>query len=265
MDLVYAGSGIGNVVLATPVCKALGEVDLCIGLQEVPGIEELFKIPSVRRVITQNTAPPDRRYDKVVLTRWFHPHYFPGDYSPGTIKGNIKFVDVDDQIHEITNNLHSVGGDFTPEVNYPITPIVCEHKTIGIHAGGKSQGSWISKRWDKYQELADILKEQGHKVVLFGVGNDDFIEDTNKNFFGVKDIYLVAGLINACDHFISNDTGLMHIRASMGKPQIAIVCGLGYDRWVKNDITFYNPEAKYVAKKNAKDISVDEVLNLLEE
>ena len=264
MNLVYAGSGIGNIVLATPVCKALGETDLCIGLpSEVPGIEKLFDIPSVRRVIT--TGMPDKEYDKIILTRWFHPHYFP-HCPPGNIKGDKWFVGQNDSIHEITNNLHAVGGgDFTPEVNY-VDSCFNDEKTVGIHAGGKSEGSWISKRWDKYEELIHSLWQEGYEPVLFGAGNDDNFPDlVYHNYFDKLDIYEAARIINACDHFISNDTGLMHIRAAMGKPQIAIVCGLGHDRWSKNDISFYNAEAKFISKKDAKDISVEEVLNLLEE
>lgn len=280
--LVYAGSGLGNIVLATPVVNTYSKmgwtVDFILGLPApLPGITSLFKLPSVRRVITPTTEPPDKYYGHIYHTRWYHPSYFTGEALKRYYSGNIyadhrHFVDTVDYHHEIHNNLLALtnlnnadGYDFTPTINFdPNKKFLTKKKVIGIHAGGKFEGNWISKRWDKYELLISELHKIGYTVALFGAGMDDKFSNVDLSFFNALNIYDAAGWINACDYFISNDTGLMHMAAAMKKKQVGIFCGIGFARFQKNDPRDYNPNCRVILRRHTSMIMVDDVLRELE-
>ena len=51
-----------------------------------------------------------------------------------------------------------------------------------------------------------------------------------------------AALIYQCDLFVSNDSGLMHLAASLGKKQVAIFTATSD----KKSVPYYNPHARVV-------------------
>lgn len=102
---------------------------------------------------------------------------------------------------------------------------------IGIHAGTSSFKGHDNRRWPKerFVELIDSL--DGYDFYLFG-GTDDeaannfIIEKVidKEKVFHVKDLTIreVAAVIKGLDLFVSNDSGLMHLAASVKVPVIAI-------------------------------------------
>ena len=103
-----------------------------------------------------------------------------------------------------------------------------ERTLIGIHPGG----NWIYKLWnaEKYAQLASTLsKEKNAEILLFSGPNERELQaqvadmmDTPPVLVKTENLREVAALIAACDVYIGNDTGPMHIAAAVGTPVVAL-------------------------------------------
>ncbi len=99
---------------------------------------------------------------------------------------------------------------------------------IGIHPGG----NWEYKLWsaEKYAQFASTLsKEDNASILLFSGPNERKLQtqvadmmDTSPILVKDENLREVAALIAACDIYIGNDTGPMHIAAAVGTPVIAL-------------------------------------------
>lgn len=102
---------------------------------------------------------------------------------------------------------------------------------VGI-APGAAYGH--AKRWPprRVAELTGRLGERGAACVLVGAGSDRDagreIESTLPaparvvNLIGRTDLRLLAGVLQRCQAFVSNDSGAMHLAAAVGVPVAAI-------------------------------------------
>ncbi len=89
-----------------------------------------------------------------------------------------------------------------------------------------------SKRWPAryFGELAAILKQDGYKVYVFGSPNDYAVGEeivacsqrSAKNLCGQTSLEEVIDLLSLVRIAITNDSGLMHIAAAVGRPIVAI-------------------------------------------
>ena len=103
-----------------------------------------------------------------------------------------------------------------------------ERLLIGIHPGG----NWEYKLWsaDKYAQLVtDLYKEQNATILLFAGPNERKLQTQVADMMDISPILVktenlreVAALIAACDVYIGNDTGPMHIAAAVRTPVIAL-------------------------------------------
>ena len=103
-----------------------------------------------------------------------------------------------------------------------------EKTIIGIHPGG----NWIYKLWnaEKYAELANVLSyEINATILLFGGPNERDLQAQVESLMRTPPILVktenlreVAALIAACDVYIGNDTGPMHIAAALGTAVVAL-------------------------------------------
>jgi ADP-heptose:LPS heptosyltransferase len=103
---------------------------------------------------------------------------------------------------------------------------------IGVHAGTSVFKGHAARRWPKERFAELINTVPGAHFVLFGTVEE---EETNRSILNAakatgrvtlvndKTIRQVSAIIRACDFFISNDSGLMHIAAAVGTPVIAII------------------------------------------
>ena len=99
---------------------------------------------------------------------------------------------------------------------------------IGIHPGG----NWEYKLWsaEKYAQLATALsKEKNATILLFAGPNERKLQAQVADMMNTTPILVktgnlreVAALITACDVYIGNDTGPMHIAAAVQTPVIAL-------------------------------------------
>jgi len=108
-----------------------------------------------------------------------------------------------------------------------------EDVLIGIHSGGK-----LSHRWPigYFKELITQLdKEKRCRFVITGDRNElnlaEFlIKDSNAkiiNLCGKLSLRELGALMQRCNAFIANDTGIIHIAAALNVPLVAIF-GPGY-------------------------------------
>ncbi len=89
-----------------------------------------------------------------------------------------------------------------------------------------------SKRWPEqyYAELAQILRSKGYSIWLIGSPKDKEIADKivalgnpqAVNLCGATDLGDAIALISSADLVVSNDSGLMHIGAALGRPMVAM-------------------------------------------
>ena len=103
-----------------------------------------------------------------------------------------------------------------------------ERLLIGIHPGG----NWEYKLWDgkNYADVASILAEKRNATILLFAGpNERHLQTQVAEMMEVPpmlvktgDLRHLAALISACDVYIGNDTGPMHIAAAVGTPVVAL-------------------------------------------
>ena len=106
-----------------------------------------------------------------------------------------------------------------------VTP---EQLLIGIHPGG----NWVYKLWDaaNYARVANALVEKWNAAILLFAGPDERelqaqvaqMMDVPPILVQTENLRHLAALISACDIYIGNDTGPMHIAAAVDTPVVAL-------------------------------------------
>ena len=102
---------------------------------------------------------------------------------------------------------------------------------IGINAGSV----WPTKRWspDRFAQLIRLLKQDVNgEIVLFGAPEDQHTVATIEALCGAEVVSWcgktalgdLPAAVSACDLFITNDSGPMHIAVACGVPVVAIFC-----------------------------------------
>ena len=78
-----------------------------------------------------------------------------------------------------------------------------------------------AKRWPYFGELSARLRMQ---AVILGSGNDAQAARglSGKNLVGQTNLDQAMDLIAGADLVVSNDSGLMHVAAALGRPQVAL-------------------------------------------
>lgn len=103
-------------------------------------------------------------------------------------------------------------------------------KVVGVHPGA-AFGS--AKRWvgDRYAQVLDRLtRAQGAEVILFGSRQERPIAEAICGQMATHPLVLsgrtslsdLIAMIACCDLFITNDSGPMHLAASLGIPTLAL-------------------------------------------
>ena len=123
----------------------------------------------------------------------------------------------------LTETERTAAHDFLVEAG-----LTSERLLIGVHPGG----NWEYKLWNgrNYAEVASILAEKLNATILLFAGpNERHLQtqvaemmETPPISVHTDDLRHLAALISACDVYIGNDTGPMHIAAAVGTRVIAL-------------------------------------------
>ena len=107
---------------------------------------------------------------------------------------------------------------------------------IGMHPGG----NWIYKLWDaqKYAQLATTLSERlGATIILFAGPDECELQAQVASLIEPSPLLIktgnlrhLAAFIAACDVYIGNDTGPMHIAAAVDTPVVALFGSTNHHR-----------------------------------
>lgn len=140
----------------------------------------------------------------------------------------------------------------------------CEgKKIIGMHPGaGKPQNRWhVSRFVDCIGRLSEIFD-----CFFYLTGSDADEKELNYIIHSTQGsacrfydhgIPEVAALISLSDLFITNDTGIMHVGASVPAPQISLFSETNPAQWAP-----MGPDKQYIrGKSSIDDISVEEVIS----
>ena len=124
---------------------------------------------------------------------------------------------------QLTEAAHATASRFLAKAG-----LTSERLLIGIHPGG----NWEYKLWrvEKYAQLATALrKRQNASILLFAGPNERKLQsqvagmmDTSPILVETDNLREVTALIAACDIYIGNDTGPMHIAAAVGTPVVSL-------------------------------------------
>jgi heptosyltransferase-2 len=89
---------------------------------------------------------------------------------------------------------------------------------------------WATKRWplQRFAQLAERLGARGMQIILTGTPSEQPLAQavlqrvpTALNLTGKLALGELGGVIDACDVFVANDSGPMHIARALGVPTLA--------------------------------------------
>ena len=114
--------------------------------------------------------------------------------------------------------------------------LASERPLIGIHPGG----NWKYKLWDarNYAHVANALaKKLDAAILLFAGPNERELQNSVAEIMEIpptlvktENLRHLAALISACDVYIGNDTGPMHIAAAVDTPIVALFGSTNHHR-----------------------------------
>ncbi len=146
------------------------------------------------------------------------------------------------KLHQVDYYLHlleALGFEVTARDLLLPLPEYAQHKAAGFLAdlprprAGLAPGAAFgpAKRWPvaRYRALAYHLRREGFSIVVLGgpaerQAGQEIAADLprSRNLCGLTDLPTAAAVIAQLDLFVSNDSGLMHVAAALGRPQVAL-------------------------------------------
>ena len=109
---------------------------------------------------------------------------------------------------------------------------IAASKIIGVHAGTSTFKNQNRRRWPKEKFIELVNRFPNCHFLLFGTKEEEDVnriihanatENSRVLIIGNRPLREVVALIGACDIFVSNDSGLMHIAAAMRVPTLALL------------------------------------------
>jgi heptosyltransferase-2 len=199
--------------------------DLSILLQNAFEAALLAWGARIPRRVGYNTDVRGLLLTQTVALRPEHKKIHQTEYYLAMARGlGLEAPDMDMFLH--------VPDEYTTQINSRLMEYGYEGKPLIVLAPGATYGSakmWPGKR---YSLLAsEIVRVFGARLVILGTVKekgigDDIVESVGKdagvNLCGTTSLLDAAAWIKQATLFISNDSGLMHIAAALGKPQLAI-------------------------------------------
>jgi ADP-heptose:LPS heptosyltransferase len=237
--LAHLGAGIGNVVFATPLLVALGEMGFTVDVRLSADYEQTADLlrgwSLLREVFTDSTAPRTQRVQYDAILPAIPPFYW-GRFrhlyrgKPHCIPRPPDSLFYENEQAYYLAFAHSLGfpQDRRPEISLPIGPVHDHHRASAtvLLAPGSKTGEMAAKRWPWFERLAALLPD----VAVIGTADDLSSADRGKlsfpphvqNFAGRLSLRETAELIASAGLVVANDTGLAYVAAAVGAPTIIL-------------------------------------------
>ena len=229
--LVHLASGVGNIVLATPLLIALNEMGFEVDVRldaDYPPTTELLESWCVVRAVSAAAPRPARDYGHVApAVPPFYWHRFAREYT-GLRNRVARPPDAlfyaDEQAFYL-GFAHALGypRDRRPFYRLPIAPgerFGVSARTLVIAPGCKT-GEMAAKRWPHFPELAERFAD----VAVVGTRDDLPLRPFPAHcrwFVDRLTLRETAELLASAGVAVGNDSGLSHVAAATGTPTVMI-------------------------------------------
>jgi ADP-heptose:LPS heptosyltransferase len=239
--LVHLAAGLGNIVLATPLLVALGQMGFTIDLlldADYPETSELFRDWSLLRLIAtrpRRSVDLGRYHCVVPAIAPFYWHRFGARYhrAARAVPRPPDQAFYEDEQEYYLSFARRLGypADARPYCRLPIGPDPALH-ALGVTgdtvvlAPGCKTGEMAAKRWPLFDQLADRF----HDVAVVGTA-DDLRRADGTPFQWPPHVRVLAGRLTlrqtacalaAAGAVVGNDSGLSHVAAAVGAPTVML-------------------------------------------
>lgn len=233
--------GIGNVIMATPLMKALRtlnlEIDILDGVFK-PNATDVLKNMSGVKLITEEEAK-NNLYLLALQTVWPRPgieKFCAQARSAGNI---IRAWEQGIYAHEVEMNMSLA---YTLQYEGDIPSLYCYYKKaipfeqiggkdvvhVGIHVCRSYHHQFYANRaLANPLEIAKELERYGYTPVI--VGHKDCVIKEQRREYPIRTKFMdgleladTAGVIKNLHCMINEDSGIMHVTAAMETPQVAV-------------------------------------------
>jgi ADP-heptose:LPS heptosyltransferase len=236
--LVHVASGVGNIVLATPLLVALNQMGYLVDLllsADYPGTADLFRGWSVVRAVYEEAGRAMEENKTGLIIPAIPPFYwarFKNLYPRGAAvvpRPPDSFFYQDEQEYYL---------DFARQIGFTGVPKPCyclpisssssfgiTHKTLVLAPGSKT-GEMATKRWPYFSQIAEAFPD----VAVVGTGDDLRGPDGRslrfpahaRLFVDQLSLRETAELMASAGAALGNDSGLSHIAAAVGTPTLML-------------------------------------------
>jgi ADP-heptose:LPS heptosyltransferase len=236
--LVHLSSGIGNIILATPLLIALDHIDFAVDVlihADYPQTADLIRDWSTVHTVYDHHAKRVTLSDYDVIIPAIPPFYWPRFARLyGKVSGLMRrppdaLFYQDEQEYYLT---------FARELGYPAHHRPVYRLPIGPSAGcrvteqtlvlapGCKSGEMAAKRWPYFPQLAERFED----VIIVGTADDLYRYDGTAWQFPpharlcIDQLTLreTAELLAAAGIMVGNDSGLSHMAAAVGTPTVML-------------------------------------------
>jgi ADP-heptose:LPS heptosyltransferase len=236
--IVHLASGIGNIVLSTPLLLVLARYGCVVDVLldgDYPETGDLLRGWSGIRTLLDRRAAEnwDNGYDFIIPA--IPPFYWEAYrrryvHSRRCIARPVDELFYRDEQGYYLEFARTLGFPVQPAPHYflPVAPSKShevDHHSLVLAPGCKT-GSMAAKRWPFFPELAECFED----VVVTGTADDLYQSDGRKMSFphhvrslvGEISLRETAQVLAAAGVVIANDSGLGHVAGAVGAPTILL-------------------------------------------
>lgn len=230
--LVHLASGIGNIVLATPLLAVLSHngfvVDLLLDA-DYPGVADLFDGWGIVRqtFVDGSEAPTPNTYDHIAAA--IPPFYwrrFARRYCGVGVARPPDVLFYENEQAYYLEFARFLGCDVSEAPPYLLPARHCAKTPTVVLAPGSKPAEMTAKRWPFFAELAAAFDD----VAVVGT-NDDLIRFDGTlmdmprhvhSLIGRLSLSETASLLAGAAAVVANDCGLGHLAGALGAPTILL-------------------------------------------
>ncbi len=235
--LVVMEEGIGNMVMLTPMLRALRQrfpKSHITVLGKKPSTDILKGLDCVDAVLHDWR---DQQFDLALCSVWseqtrrqFQAKFSRNVTSVFSTELRLGMEHEAEANFKLARHLGYHGDMPMPEVaiQQPKIDLPLQTPFVVLANASQNNGEWERKRWPYYPELAKRLMERGYTVVAVGGPDEarrfgaEFWPDGVIDLQGKLTLPETAWVIQQADMFIGNDSASAHIAAAVGTPTFVL-------------------------------------------